>query len=1046
MTEAAMASRPAATTTAAVTPSAAPTAASPTTTAAQAKTPAGATSPPAEGGDAMPKIDLGKGPIVVTEELRAYLGAKKHDTGPVFATLGNLAAGPIDLHLGKGGEQISTRETQRLKLTHPALGPLEGLGVVPQLAVDVKNGTVTGEATVKGMHEAKGLADEVTKHASALGWAGLDLTKKLPTSKIEGGTLLFTMPEVDFSLKGVVRGKLTFGLKGEEVTFNATGQVHIPKQKPADFGLHYDNGQLTGSGDVDVVLGKLSGKLHAAYGPEGTFEVRGTIGLQMEKYSGEVTIILADAATARKAAMAQLGEAVLQSEAESAKAEKSGGGEQPGASKAGGQMALVGWGTVHFAVTDWLTGNATVIVDDGGDVTLIGEIAPPAEVCLFEQRDYIKPLFKIEARAAYGIPVVGNIFLFANIGMEALAKLGPGKLHDIKLKGTYSTKAEVAKSFSIAGTFTISAFAGLRLRAEGGAGIEILDHDIKAGVGVNGLAGVKGYVSATPTIGMREVGDPQAGKKTEFYIRGHLEIAAQPFLGLSGDLFVELDSPWWSPAPDKKWTWPIGSLEYPLPGEFGIGADLDYVLGSDRLPEVKFGEVAFDSNKFITDLTNDHAPPKSKGEQEKPGGWKEGDTGAPAPGEGQGKVTAGGAAASEARTDPALSSARAAVEAKGKKESPGGARMSPETPIESKPLGPEQRLEYIAGKKAVGSLLDWAALHKTSLPELQERANKIQIDHRFRRILVAEDSDEWIVHAEYNPVDDQKGRKSQIDISDKGRPATDDRVANVRKKLSETWKLSNSAIDRIYAKSGSQDQTQGQILEEIHTAAQQHSPSSAEQSATIESKGAVPSPQFIAGHRLSLNGSISDGISALLYEDENGKYIEILEVHEVKSSQERKREFARVREPYDKASVSDKKEARDEVVADLAEEYSGKPWPEAKRLVLENHTDDEIDYLAKRKFESSEGLGQHGSVLERLSGATTLRVDNDLRTIKNFSRTKIGAIGVIPKGVSAGRTEQAVRGQGIKFSLLRADITAADVRALAVEVVESIRPVSKPDE
>ena len=64
------------------------------------------------------------------------------------------------------------------------------------------------------------------------------------------------------------------------------------------------------------------------------------------------------------------------------------------------------------------------------------------------------------------------------------------------------------------------------------------------------MAGIKGYGEATPTIGYREPANPGEDRKGEFFIRGDLEIAAQPFLGLSGDVFVEIDAPWWSPVPD----------------------------------------------------------------------------------------------------------------------------------------------------------------------------------------------------------------------------------------------------------------------------------------------------------------------------------------------------------------------------------------------------------------------------------------------------------------------------------------------------------------
>ena len=206
-----------------------------------------------------------------------------------------------------------------------------------------------------------------------------------------------------------------------------------------------------------------------------------------------------------------------------------------------------------------MTGKATVIVDGEGNVTVVGEIAPPLRIEIFPQKDIVKPVFKLEARALYGVPVVGNIFVFANVGIDALAKFGPGTLYNMRIEGTYSTDPAVLDRFSISATLNISAFAGLRLRGEGGAGIEVLDHDIKAGVGVWALAGIRGYVKATPTIGYRELAAPVEGEEGQFFIKGHMELAAQPFLGLGGDLFVELDSPWWSPAPDKKWTWPIGS-------------------------------------------------------------------------------------------------------------------------------------------------------------------------------------------------------------------------------------------------------------------------------------------------------------------------------------------------------------------------------------------------------------------------------------------------------------------------------------------------------
>jgi hypothetical protein len=106
------------------------------------------------------------------------------------------------------------------------------------------------------------------------------------------------------------------------------------------------------------------------------------------------------------------------------------------------------------------------MIDPDGFLTIIGQITPQAEVVLLEQKDYVKQLFKFEARASYGIPVVGNIFIFANVGMDAFAKLGPAKLCKIKVEGTYTTDPRKNKNFSIQGSLNFSAAAGLRLRAE----------------------------------------------------------------------------------------------------------------------------------------------------------------------------------------------------------------------------------------------------------------------------------------------------------------------------------------------------------------------------------------------------------------------------------------------------------------------------------------------------------------------------------------------------------------------------------------------------
>lgn len=568
---------------------------------------------------------VGTGTFDPSPAVASYLEAQ--GTADVPVRLGNLAAGRIKVRKrGENYDTVRPRE-QAIPFTHPALEPLRGAGVQPMLALRIRSKAISGYATIargeRFISRNTALIHAIKEHSDALGWVGLDLGRFPRTSNaLENGVLRLQVNDFNFRLAGFLDGTGTFGLENEAVTFNANATIHVEGLTDAQLELSRNpEGNLAGQVEVPVSFAKFSGNVLAQY-DAGTVNIRGTVRYTDEKFSGELTLLVTDAATARNVALEHLGPEAVQAAGEE------NGGQQGGRRRRGraNERALAGWGTLDFAFTEWLSGKAQVIVDNEGHITVIGEITPQAEVELFPQRDYIYNIFTVEIRTLYGVPLVGNVFLFANIGMDALAKLGPGKIYNIAVRGRYSTDPRVFNEFSIEATLNISAFAGLRLRAEGGAGVEVAGHDIKAGVGLNALAGIRGYVEAVPRIGYREKASPEEGRAGEFYFNGHMELAAQPFLGLSGDLFVELDSPWWSPAPDKKWTWPLGQLEYPLPGEFGIGADVDYVIGSGEIPQIEMGEVDFNSEKFMTDLINDHVPPKSHGEQEQQGEWQEGET------------------------------------------------------------------------------------------------------------------------------------------------------------------------------------------------------------------------------------------------------------------------------------------------------------------------------------------------------------------------------------------------------------------------------------
>ena len=266
--------------------------------------------------------------------------------------------------------------------------------------------------------------------------------------------------------------------------------------------------------------------------------------------------------------------------------------------------------------------------------------------------------------------------------------------------------------------------------------------------------------------------------------------------------------------------------------------------------------------------------------------------------------------------------------------------------------------------------------------------------------------------------------------------------------------LDRAAITRIFEKKVVV-QAQGQILEEV--AALRHG-KAAPTPDTPTTAGDSDQPQFIGPHEISAGGaSLGDGMTVILGTDKSGPYVQILKILESKAGGEAKRDLARVREPWDKASEADKAEARSAAIAKLVRTHHPEVDEDEavdvvkirayRRAVADVRVKfaGDIEYLAKRNFERAEYLGQPAQNLERLSPnldkagsevPTTLRIRNVERRVQGFSRKGIQVVGVIPAGVSPGRTEAAVRGQGVNFNLEQeTGIKLSTIRALAAQVV-----------
>jgi hypothetical protein len=589
---------------------------------------------PAKPGVPTTVIDLNNG-LKMSKDWLDYLEANpKEKTFDVKVKLGTMYTGTISLKkLGKAKEG----ETQKFELASKTkryldiqgmefLNPLKNAQVYPILVLNNFGDaqTTSGFLSVrKGQTavttNALGVIDSINANLEKMGFLGID---KINTggleNKYENGGLNFKANELSVNVDGYVEASGSLGITNSAFTFDVTSNIEVAGLAQGEFNLKRDEkGQLSGKASISADIANVNASVTVEY-DKGAVTIQGTGKMSSEKFSGEITLLVTDEAKSKQMMHAALG-------VESMEAEKK-APANPAApvKKTKGNQVLAGWGTVEATITPWLQGTANVGIDNKGQVTIVGTITVPNEVPLMEQRGIKHDLFDVEIRAGYGIPLVGQVFLFASIGMFMNAGFGPLVLKDVAFTGTYSTDPNVLQNFSITGTLGINAFAILGLKAEAGVGVTLLGHDVKAGVSVTAAAGIKAYAEATPTFQYQEQKSPQGGKVGESRLKGHFEAAAQLFLQLSGSLFYELDSPWWSPAPDGREDYPLGEVQYPIGDSMGIGADVDWLVGSKEAPELKFSPVEFDPNKFTADVMADPPPRKmGKSDQEPKGKFED---------------------------------------------------------------------------------------------------------------------------------------------------------------------------------------------------------------------------------------------------------------------------------------------------------------------------------------------------------------------------------------------------------------------------------------
>lgn len=576
----------------------------------------------------------------ITEAWAKYLDAeneKKAGPREVDVKIGERYSGTIELSRKKGTD---TGELARYEITNGTkknflkingwnfLQPLRDAGAEPVLVLNkfgdeqITTGFLSVAIKDIAIGNAKGFIESLNENLDKMGFLGVSPITIADgfVNEFSAGRLIFQVGAMKTVVDGYLEAGGGMGITGDVFTFNVNASIDVAGLASGEFMIaRAEDGSFAGSADIEADIANVNAKIHVEY-INGAVTIQGTGKIQSEKFSGEITLLVTDKARSGEMMNAALGVESMDAEKETA--------ESPAAApvpKSKNNQVLAGWGEVTANITPWLTGTAKVGIDSEGHVTIVGEISVDDEVELMEQRGKKVDLFKVEIKAGYGIPLVGQVFLFASIGMFMNAGFGPLVLKGIGFKGTYSTDPNILQEFEITGTLGINAFAIIGLEAEAGVGVTILGHDLKAGVNVTAAAGLRAYAEATPTLQYKEQASPEGGKVGESRLKGHFEAAAQLFMQLSGSLFYELDSPWWSPAPDGREDFPLGEVQYPIGDSMGIGADMDWLIGSDEAPELKFSPVEFDPDKFTADVMADPPPRKSgKSETDEAGEWVDG--------------------------------------------------------------------------------------------------------------------------------------------------------------------------------------------------------------------------------------------------------------------------------------------------------------------------------------------------------------------------------------------------------------------------------------
>ncbi len=549
----------------------------------------------------METIDLISGTATPSEAMLTWLKKKGRKGDTIDVKFGKYAKGQMMLRSHDGKTITTVGKGHHAILANISyLNPLKKIGIDPALAIQVKKNAVSGYLAATQGGEIMGgkgsIFEWMRKNATKFGWDGIEVMSGQVNNAIEAGGFRMEVTGIPVRVGGFLDGQVEkFGMFNDRFSFAISANVNVPLLTPTSLNIERsENGELSGGVKTGFTISRLSGEVDVKY-KKGLVDITGTIGYHDEHFDGNLTIMLTDYESAMNLAFSR-----LDPEKIAAMSEVISSSNKPGG------RALAGHGTLDFELNEHFKGKVEVIVDGEGYITVIGKWAPDTRVALFDglkpEKPYEKPLFAKDFE--YGIPYLASFGIGVKIDLFATWGVNPAYLHNLHISGVYSTNPRLQNNrWTIGANLNISAFAeaGIKVFIFGFA--KLLGHSVQVGLNMIAAAGIKGYLDSGIELGLR----PSKKKKgeSEYFISGKVVMAAQPYIRLGSEFAVALDSPWWSPVPDKTWSWPLGELFFPIAGSLGIQMDIDHAIGSGEWPTVDFKPHSFDPEHFMEAITED---------------------------------------------------------------------------------------------------------------------------------------------------------------------------------------------------------------------------------------------------------------------------------------------------------------------------------------------------------------------------------------------------------------------------------------------------------